>query len=257
MNPRLEIITIVLDGKPWIEWHYEQFKKLRCPWRWHVIEGAAANHHCTSWTKPQEPRLSRDGTTEYLDQIAADRRIMVRRKTLWDGKLEMVNAPMDVITEPAVIMEIDADELWKSEQLDSIIYRFTMLPRLEHMEFRCRYFVGPDIITTANGHYGNNPGEWVRAWRFHRGRQFQSHEPPVFNGNGGQCMTPVETASFGLTFDHMAYATEAQVRYKEGFYGYDHAVDHWKRLQQNTVWPVRLKDFLPWVDDGAIAIRIK
>jgi hypothetical protein len=255
--PRLEIITIVLDGEPWIERHLPEFHKLRCDWHWHVIEGVANNRHCTNWCKPLRPRLSNDGTTEYLAKIAGDPRITIRRNAFWDGKITMVNAPMESIKEPAVVMQIDSDELWAASQLDKLVRMFKDLPRIESMQFYCRYFVGKDIITTALGHYGNNPGEWLRAWRYHKGARFQSHEPPVFNHNIGWCMPPENTASLGLNFEHMAYATEAQVRLKEYLYGYENAVAHWKRLQENTTWPVRLKDFLPWVDDGATADKLK
>ena len=38
-----------------------------------------------------------------------------------------------------------------------------------------------------------------------------------------------------------------------GVYNYKGAVAGWDRLQANTVWPCRLKPFLPWVDEESTA----
>jgi hypothetical protein len=56
----------------------------------------------------------------------------------------------------------------------------------------------------------------------------------------------------GLVFDHYAYFSEAQVRFKEEFYQYEGLLDGWKRLQK-TNGDVRLCDYFkflknqPWV----------
>jgi hypothetical protein len=73
------------------------------------------------------------------------------------------------------------------------------------------------------------------------------------------------TEHHGCVFDHFAYATEAQVRFKQRYYAgpgnplghlYANAVEGWHRLQQNDKWPVKLKDYIPWVDDRAQATRL-
>ena len=62
-------------------------------------------------------------------------------------------------------------------------------------------------------------------------------------------------------FEHYAYATGAQVRFKERYYGYRGAVDAWRRLQQqqqqpqSPTLPCRLREFLPWVSDDTMADR--
>ena len=65
-----------------------------------------------------------------------------------------------------------------------------------------------------------------------------------------------ETHGMNLIFDHFSYAIESQVDMKSRFYGYVNAVTHWRRLQANTIWPVKLKDFLPWANEHSIAERI-
>lgn len=246
---KLNIVTIVLNGEPWIERHLAEFEKLTCDWTWHIREGQAANVNCTRWCKMLKPSLSGDGTHEYLKSISKHPRVKAFSQSWWSGgKVQMFNDMLKFIEEPCVLMEVDSDECWTAEQLETIVSLFSNRPEVDHMRFFCRYFVGPDIITTTPDAYGNNSGEWLRAWRFQPGMRFAKHEPPVLPG-ADQCgLDRDETWLKGLVFDHFAYATEAQLRYKEKFYGYKDAVAHWKRLQANTVWPVEdLRLFLPWV----------
>lgn len=252
---KLHIITIVLDGTPFITWHLPVFNQLNLDWTWHVVEGAADNKHCTAWCKPQEPRLSRDGTSEYLTAMAAAHpRIRLYRRQLWDGKVSMFNTALAAIREPCILMEIDADELWTAEQLAGVVRLFDDMPEICRAEFYCRYFLGQNIITVGENCYGNNPGEWRRAWRFSPGDVFERHEPPVLRQKTGPHYAMRElTRKRGLVFDHYAYAFESQVAYKEQFYGYSRAVEHWRRLQANQRWPVNVKTFLPWVDERAQA----
>ena len=55
---RLNIVTIVLDGEPYIERHLPEFEKLDCEWHWFVVEGASDNTKDQSWCKKQQFRLS-------------------------------------------------------------------------------------------------------------------------------------------------------------------------------------------------------
>ena len=56
-------------------------------------------------------------------------------------------------------------------------------------------------------------------------------------------------------FQHFAYATHAQVRFKESYYGYTGAVDRWRALGEavrTAAGPLRLGDHLPWVLDDTL-----
>jgi hypothetical protein len=253
---KLQIVTIVLDGMPFIEQHLPVFQSLKLDWTWHIREGAAANTKCTRWCKRQQPRLSEDGTHEYLQKISLAGNVEYFGQTWWDGKVDMFNDVVKHIDEPCILMEIDSDEIWTKEKLERMMHLFEWNPTVSRMEFYCRYFVGPDIVTVGKDCYGNNPGEWLRAWRYSPGMKFDSHEPPVLEGNRGNHFGRDFTKQQGLVFDHFAYATEKAVAYKEKFYGYKDAVLNWKRLQANTKWPVKLKDYLHWVDDRVMATRL-
>lgn len=244
---RVHIFTIVLDGMPYIAQHLATFNRLKIPWDWHIVEGAASNTHCTKWCRPQAGRLSRDGTTEYLNQIAAHPRVHLHRKELWDGKVEMVNAPLPNIHEECVLLEVDADEFWTATQIESIARLFQENPDKTHAMFWCRYFFGPHLVMADRKCYGNNPmQDWKRAWRFKPGDRFLRHEPPHLSSEKLDILH-AETEAAGLVFDHYGYAQRSQVQYKQDFYGYRDAVKSWDRLQEVKTGQVKLSDYLTWV----------
>lgn len=259
---KLAIFTICLDAMPMITWHLPVFNTLgdlNVDWHWYIAEGAAMNVKDTAWCKPQSPRLSMDSTTAYLNAISRHPRITVLQRQSWNGKVEMCNACLEQIkaVEPHVLLEVDADELWTADAIHKLTTCLSETPNYNCARFFCRFFVGPNIVSMHENSYGNNPGEWLRAWIWAPGARFIKHEPPVLAGvNDGNehCLKREVTDGMGLRFEHYAYAFRQQVAYKEKFYGYTDAVKHWERLQANTTWPVkRLKDFLPWVDERADA----
>lgn len=256
----LHFLTLVLDGEPWIRHHlpvFDQLSERGISWHWHIAHGAAMNKGSTKWCRPQAPRLSQDGTTEYLRSIKDHTNVSIYEAARWESKDAMVNEPLDRITKECVLMQIDSDELWRSHTLAEVCELFALYPQVQRAYFPCRYFVGPDIITKGENCYGNQRDEWLRAWRFNPGDRFQSHEPPVLAHNEGPLFSKQFMELRDISFYHMAYATEKQVAFKEQFYGYRGAVNQWKRLQAHPgPWPVKLKAFLPWVDDRVEAVRV-
>ena len=253
---KLVLFTIVLDGMPYITWHLPMLNRLRCDWVWHIIEGVALPKACTTWCRPIEPRLSNDGTTEYLDSIAAHPRVRIHRKAAWNGKIEMVNVPMGLLDSQCLLLQIDSDELWQAGQIETIRQMFIREPEKNHALFTCRYFVGQNLAVTKRGGYGNRNGEWLRAFRVEPGMAFSSHEPPVIADLAPSAFMPEETERLGLVFDHYAYATLKSVQFKEDYYGYKGAVAAWERLQANREWPARLRNFLPWVDTDSLVEQV-
>ncbi len=266
--------TIVLNGEPFIRHHIEVLKDLPFPWHWHIIEGAATLTHDTAWstaaggTLPDERHrdgLSNDGTTAYLDELAAryPQNISLYRPPagrLWDGKIEMVSAPLGRIFDDGILWEIDADELWTRSQLITGRDMFLKSPEKTAAWFWCHYFVGEHLAIASRDCYAQNPRqEWLRAWRFQPGMRWQTHEPPVLarrlvdgtwkNVAEGSAFTHRETEALGLVFQHFAYATEAQVAFKERYYGYAGAVESWRRLQATMTFPTLLRESLSWVPD--------
>jgi ADP-heptose:LPS heptosyltransferase len=210
--------------------------------------------------------LSIDGTTEYLDALKAQfpDNITIYRPPagkFWDGKREMVNAPLSRITEDCLLWQVDADELWTAAQMIRTRALFLVNPDKTAALFYCHYFVGPELVITSRDTYGNNSSyEWLRVWRYRPGDRWAAHEPPRLqrgdkNVGAINPFRHAETEAMGLVFQHFGYAVEAQVRFKESYYGYAGAVEQWRRLQETKNFPQRLSNHFAWVTDAAMVNR--
>lgn len=259
-NMKIQIFTIVLDGMPWITKHLETLQQLKSDWEWSIVEGVAMPTRDTAWVAGVEPRLSVDGTHEYLEAIKSVKNVKVISQARWENKTDMVNAAIKDFTD-GVLIQVDSDEIWTVSQLEKIADTFRQNPGLNGMKFFCNYFVGDGIVTLGENSYGNNSGEWLRAWRFRRGMQFNRHEPPVLNNTRHpvRMMSREKTRMAGLVFDHYSWVDPNQVKFKCQYYGKQYASGYegWERLQKNESWPISLKQFLPWVDQNATANKIR
>ncbi|MGA1869476.1 MAG: glycosyltransferase family 9 protein [bacterium] len=272
----VHFFTIVLNGQPFIRYHIDVFTKLPFKWHWHIIEGVANLVHDTSWSVQNGGKItheihrdgrSNDGTSEYLNELARQYpdHITLYRKTpgtFWEGKLEMVNAPLARINEECLLFQIDADELWTVSQLKKAYMMFVNHPEKTAAYYFCHYFVGEDLVTTTRNTYGNHTGfEWLRTWRYEPGYRWMSHEPPRLcridgEGKVEDCatvdpFTQSDTEKEGLIFQHYAYVIKEQLCFKEIYYGYARALDKWYALQAQQEFPVILRNFFPWVTDTA------
>ena len=272
----IHFFTIVLNGMPLVRHHIEELRKLPFEWHWHIVEGIAELRHDTAWSKAHGGRaaeslhrngLSIDGTSEYLDELAArePKRITLYRAPngrAWDGKIEMVRAPLARIVEECLLWEIDVDEFWSADQIETMRERFIQDPNRTAAFFLCHYFIRNLVITTANT-YGNHVEfEWLRVWRYRPGDFWASHEPPrlcrPLSAKGIAIdlaeINPFmhgETLRDDLVFRHLAYVLPEQLRFKETYYGYKNALAEWKQLPAHG--PLRLRDYLSWINDNAIA----
>lgn len=251
----LYIFTIVLDAMPWIEKHLPVFQSLDIDWRWIIVEGTAAPTKDTSWVKGIMPRLSVDGTTEYINSIR-DKRVKVIRARRWENKTSMCNAALAEMRESGVLLQVDADEVWTKKAIQETCDMFASNPEYGAARFWCRYFLGKGIMATSIDGYGNRADEWIRAWRFKRGMKFLKHEPPTLSGCN-EIASRGFTLYLGLTFDHYSWVDPEQVKRKCEYYGHPYSYEAWLLLQNNNVWPVTdLQKILPWVGPNATANKI-
>ncbi|MGK7887295.1 MAG: glycosyltransferase [Crocosphaera sp.] len=274
----IHFFTIVLNGQPFIEYHIDILQQLPFEWHWHIVEGVAELRHDTAWSlatggeileKIHDQGYSVDGTTEHLDKLQQQypENITIYRKPkgqFWDGKREMVNAPLTNIKEDCLLWQIDVDELWTVEQIVKAKTLFNEHPEKTSAYFWCWYFVGEKLVISSRHCYTQNPNqEWLRVWRFQPGDSWEAHEPPrlVRSQPDGQIQDVAkinpflhkETEKYGLVFQHFAYVTPEQLDFKESYYGYQDALQEWKNLQEQREFPVFLKDYLSWVSDDTIA----
>jgi len=273
---KIHFFTIVLNGMPFIKNHIENFKKITPQWHWHIIEGVAELKNDTAWSVANGGRvedsfhkngLSNDGTTEYLDSLKQQfpNQISIYRKPngiFWNGKIEMVNAPLPSISEECLLWEVDVDEFWLTPQINKVHELFNNNPKKFAAFYYCNYFVGPDIIVSTRSGPNNPSSNWERTWRFLPHFRWAAHEPPtlvekMYSGeikivrNRG-IFSQEETEKVGLVFQHYAYVFQSQLQFKEVYYGYQGAVADWIRLQDNSIFPAKLSDFFKWVNDGTL-----
>ena len=271
----VHFLTIVLNGEPFIRYHIEVFKQLPFEWHWHIVEGVADLKHDTSWSLQRGGQItdeihrngcSTDNTTAYLDELTHlyPDKVTVYRKpgdVFWEGKREMVNAPLVNIHEECLLWQVDADELWTVEQLCTGRHMFINNPDKTAAFYWCWYFVGENLVISTRNCYAQNPQqEWLRTWRFQPGAVWVAHEPPrlaepLQDGQwrdvaGVNPFLHEETEHLGLIFQHFAYVTADQLRFKEQYYGYTNAANQWKELQAQTQYPVLLRQYFPWVQDA-------
>ena len=276
----IHFFTIVLNGEPFVRYHLPVLRTLPFRWHWHIVEGVAALVHDTAWSvarggevhdEMHRDGLSVDGTSEYHDEVAAAEsgRVTLYRRPggTWDGKREMVAAPLANIQEECLLWQVDADELWTAEQIVTMRQAFLDHPERTAAYYWCDFFVGPRTVVTTRWNYAANPVvEWLRTWRYLPGDRWAAHEPPtlvrrtsgfsVARKDVGRMRPFVheETEQLGAVFQHYPYATEVQVRFKQRYYGYKGAVDGWRSLQEavRETGPVRLGDYLSWVEDDTL-----
>jgi glycosyltransferase involved in cell wall biosynthesis len=276
----IHFFTIVLNGEPFIEYHIRVFQQLSFRWHWHIVEGVADLKHDTAWSLSSGGRVddslhhrgrSNDGTTPYLDQLSLSypNQVTIYRQPedqFWDGKREMVNAPLRKINEECLLWQIDVDELWTVEQIQKTRQLFIEQPSKTAAFFWCWYFVGEGLIISSRNCYSQNPQqEWLRTWHFRPGMFWAKHEPPVLvDFQGDHHLVDVAkidpilhgvTELNGLVFQHYAYVMTEQLLFKERYYGYQNALSQWQRLQSENHFPVFLRDYFAWVTDDTVVDR--
>jgi len=257
--------TIVLNGIRFLPQQLDIIPKVFD--KWYIIEGAVKSVNCTSWCKTIPPQylngvnMSSDGTYEFLNSIQNDKIEIIRppindeKHRFWNGKVEMCNSFISHV-EDSILMQIDMDEFWSVNTLNNMFIECDKINRNTMMQFRCNYFVGENLITSGQNCYGDMPYEWNRLWIVKDKTRWKSHEPPVLNLNNMIVYDKNETSKKGWGFRHYAYAYEEQLKFKEDYYGYRGAVDGWKRLQEETKFPVYLRNYFPWVRDNSMVVKI-
>jgi hypothetical protein len=169
----LTIFTIVLNGMPFIERHLAEFKKLKIPWQWRIVEGVSEPLGCTRWCKQVPDKwhknfVSIDGTHEYLQGIQGDNVVVHSQANPFPGKLTMINEALRGV-DSGVVMEIDADEMWKADQIEKIYECLKGCEEGRAMQFHCNYYVGQNKKVVTREGFASHWYEWLRAWKWGRG----------------------------------------------------------------------------------------
>lgn len=249
----LTIFTIVLNGEPFISKKLEIFNKLKIPWQWRIVEGVSNPKNCTRWCKQVPDKwhknfVSIDGTHEYLQNLKHEKVKVYFQNSPFDGKIEMIRRALEGV-ESGVVMEQDADEMWTEKQMEDVYNLLIDRTPGVAAQFFCNYYIGKKIVVSRSC-FGAYPYEWYRAWKWGEGIEFVSHEPPILNHQPIRIPRGI-TEEMGLVFDHFAYSTPEQIKFKEDFYGYAGLEKSWEELQK-THGPVRLNRYFNFVQDRAV-----
>ena len=253
--------TIVLNGMPFIKDQYKIIPNIFD--HWYIVEGVSENVKCTKWCNSISDKyhinnLSNDGTTEFLDSIQGDNISIIRpsENKPWAGKVEMCNSFMRDVSN-CILMQVDVDEFWHEDILSQIFKYCEQNPdRFDAMQFRCRFFLGNNIITSQSNTYGDMSWDWWRLWMIREPTSFISHEPPKISKQK-RAISKNDTYQQGWIFDHYAYVNEKQVQFKEDFYGYKNAVSQWKKLNRLSSYDdVDAKDYLAWIKTRCMVTSI-
>lgn len=279
--PTIHFLTIVLNGEPFIRYHIDIFKSLPFKWHWHIVEGVANLTHDTAWSLPNGGTIpegfhnhgrSIDGTEEYVNRLKKKypHNITVYRKPkgqFWDGKKEMVEAPLKNIKERCLLWQVDSDEYWTKNQIIRLRELFMLYPKKTAAYFLCHFFVGDKLMLKNFDQFGNTLSqEWLRVWCYNPGDKWVSHEPPrlsrLINSEWVDVakINPflhIETESCGLIFQHFAYVMQKQLDFKEKYYGLHGVTENWKKLNKQKKFPVFLKHYFNWVKDNSEVVTAK
>lgn len=262
----------MLNGMPFLKYHIHLFKNLPYNWHWHIIEGVAALKYDTQWSVLRGGKiekgvhkngLSVDGTTEYLDLLKKTYpdHVSVYRKgkgKFWEGKVDMVNAPIPNLPHTCLLWQVDVDEFWTLEAISAMMDMFSKYPQKMGAYVYCDYFVGPRKFVESMNTWATLSEDWIRIFRYYKGFHWLKHEPPTLVDVDGvdwarkRKFSRNETLRNGIKFQHFAYVDKSQVLFKESYYGYHDAVNYWKKLQEQN-GSVEVASFLPWATEGAKA----
>lgn len=200
---------------------------------WVIVEGVSLPRGSTSWCREIDRKfhknfLSKDGTTEFLDNNPRNNVTIIRRSNEpWDSKDAQVNAAILEIKKKyneCMLWQIDIDEQWTEDQIQQAENDLNRHGGKTGC-FLCNYFVGKKQQVFGDWGEGNVE-KYRRLWRW-RGEFFKSHEPPVLNGKNGPGFL------LSQRFNHYAYYFEDDIKFKEEFYGYKKLYERWKEIQSN------------------------
>ena len=208
-------------------------------WEWHLVEGVAAGRAdarapysraallpdadamrngtggpdaaAAATAAPSVAGLSTDGTSEFIDDLAAARgdRVFVHRRCAtargaapgacaWRDKTQMANRVAHALggrgggRGELLLVQLDADELWRAEQWAAAFDAFDgddadgadagAARPWRCAYFHCHFLIGDDLATATPGGWGHGDAyEWLRRRRVERGARLRglAHAPPM------------------------------------------------------------------------------
>jgi len=152
---------------------------------------------------------STDRTTEILDAYN-----IPTIHGMWQEKDDESNAALSLVPSDAdFVFCLDADEIWKPEDLENI-FKILKRGRTDSMSFKAVSFYGgfDRIMTGFEANF-----EVFRVQRFYPGARFSMHRPPTINAPDGKPWRYHVNMQCGL-FYHYSYVFPSQMEMKAKYY---------------------------------------
>lgn len=201
---------------------------------WVIAEGHCRNGGSTEWCKLiNVPANSKDGTVEFIHDLARKHKnvLTYSHHKYYKSKDEQFNKAIALLrtkTQKAWLWQVDVDEHWKAEDLESAEHNLWRSV-LNVASFQFNHYVKHNVIAT--GEWGS--GRVNRLWKW-KGQMFESHEPAVMEG---QTRKELELP---YKFDHYSMVFKEDVRFKSKYYrGHEQIYSNWKSLDYLT-YPVHI-----------------
>lgn len=139
----------------------------------------------------------------------------------WSEKTEEQNAALDLVSRDSdFVWCLDADEIWKAEDIKRIIGILESRP-IDSVSFKAySFFGGFDRYMTGF----EESFEVHRIQRYYPGARFTTHRPPTINAPDGipwrahNHMNHCETDALGIRFYHYSYVWPTQMEAKALYY---------------------------------------
>ena len=157
-TPRLQIFTLALNAMLYITRHLPVFQRLEIPWRWVIVHGIADPVADTAWCQRLPDHFKHDDTLAQISALSGlDSRIHIVSADRWAGKTAMCNAALAQFDKPGTLMQIDADEIWRTDQLETI-------PRLLDAYPQCDCASFGAVTSSARGASSRSPMPTATMW---------------------------------------------------------------------------------------------
>lgn len=224
---KLAICTLVLNEMEWLPKLYEQHKNWPNVEQWVFVESADRVYADTNPDMVSSSGLSVDGTTEFLEQLAASDSRVVHIKHGFcsnedkaQNKCEARNRylrAMDTLR-PNYFIVLDADEFYSHEHQADVTH---LLPRKlgNGFVFRHRDIWYPPCLQENNFklmQFEVCGGFWdiiyCRMWRWYDGLQYLNHNTPSLGSTPlDKKLNRMETGDFPYMV-HMGFASQLKNR---------------------------------------------
>lgn len=226
---RVCLCTLVLNEMEWLEKLYEQHKNWPELVKWIFVESADRLYAEANPTLVSKEGLSTDGTTEWLENLAArDSRVIHIKHGFSSnsdpaqGKCESRQRYLDIMesAEPEIFIVLDADEFYPKLVQGEIPRVVKQFPQCTGFSFKHREIWHPACLKSeplfkyeVTGGFWDIP--YCRVWKWSLGLRYKSNHNTPETADGkllDLAMKRMDYRSGMPEFVHMGFASDPKIR---------------------------------------------